>query len=73
MRVTKEGKLRTVGILNTRIGEQEEIVVELRGVGKGAKVIWREAGKGPIELAVKDGDVRIPSIGAWNCGFLDVR
>ena len=73
LRVTKDGELRTVGILNTRIGEQEEIVVALRGIAKGAKVIWREAGKAPIELAVKNGEVMIPSIDAWNCGFLDIH
>ena len=73
MRVTKAGKLRTVGILNTRIGEQEEIMVALRGISEGAKVIWCEAGKAPIELSVKNGEVIIPSIDAWNCGFLDIQ
>lgn len=69
----KDGKLRTVGILSTRIEEQDEIAVSLRGVPTDAKVVWREAGKAPVELAAKDGEVTIPSVGAWNCGFLDIR
>ncbi len=73
--VTPNGTLRTVGLLNTRIDVQGPITLRLRGVPKGAKIVWREMRRPAKELPItRDGDlvrVTIPEIGAWNAGYLD--
>lgn len=73
----KDGTLRTVALLNVRIDAQEQVELVLRGVPKGAKAVWRELRRSPAELPlVREGDsarVVIPSIGAWNSGYLEVE
>ena len=72
----KDGALRTVALLNNRIDAQEQIELVLRGVPTGAKAVWRELRRPPVEVAfVREGDrVRavIPGIGAWNAGYLEI-
>ena len=72
----KDGTLRTVALLNVRIDAQEQVRLALRGVPAGAKAVWRELRRAPVELPlVREGDsarVVIPSIGAWNAGYLEV-
>jgi hypothetical protein len=72
----KDGALRTVALLNNRIDAQEQIELVLRGVPTGAKAVWRELRRPPVEVAlVREGDrIRavIPGIGAWNAGYLEI-
>ena len=76
-RVTADGSLRTVALLNTRIGAQGPVALRLRGVPAGAAVVWHPIGGRPEALpVVRGGDVvrvQIPEIGAWNGGFLSVE
>jgi hypothetical protein len=77
-RVSKEdGTLRTVALLNNRIDAQEQVELVLRGVPNGAKAVWRELRRQPVEVPlVREGSsvrATIPSIGAWNAGWLEMR
>ena len=75
-RVASDGSLRTVALLNTRIGAQGPVALRLRGVPAGAAVVWHPLGGTPDALSVvrSGGVVRveIPEIAAWNGGFLSV-
>ena len=72
----KDGTLRTVALLNNRIDAQVQIELVLRGVPNGAKAVWHELRRSPVEVPlVREGvSVRatIPSIAAWNAGYLEV-
>ena len=76
-RVTEEGCLKTVGLINTRIDSQEQIRIRLSGVPSDAKsVMWREMKKKPVRVRLeRDADglcyATVPSISAWNAGFLE--
>lgn len=73
----KDGTLRTVALLNNRIDAQVQIELVLRGVPNGAKAVWREMRRQPVEVPlVREGSsvhATIPSIAAWNAGYLEVR
>lgn len=72
----KDGTFRTVALLNNRIDAQEQIELVLRGVPNGAKAIWRELRRSPVEVPlVREGSsvrATIPCIAAWNAGYLEV-
>lgn len=76
-RVTEEGSLKTVGLINTRIDSQEQLRIRLSGVPSDVKfLMWREMKKKPVRVRLeRDADglcyVTIPSISAWNAGFLE--
>ena len=76
-RVSAEGSLRTVGVVNTRIDSQEEIKIRLAGVPEKAKVTWHELKKKPLRCRVESVGgqtyVTIPQIAAWNAGFLEIK
>lgn len=70
-RVTAAGQLRTVALLNVRIDRQDPVCLRLRNLTPGArKAVWHELRCQPIDVPIKDGRVVIPSIGAWNGGYL---
>lgn len=72
----KDGKLRTVALLNNRIDPQEQVELVLRGVQDGAKALWRELRHKPVVVPlVREGSsvrATIPCIGAWNAGYLEL-
>jgi hypothetical protein len=72
----KDGKLRTVALLNNRIDAQEQVELVLRGVQDGAKAVWRELRREPVVVPlVREGSAAratIPCIGAWNAGYLEL-
>jgi hypothetical protein len=75
-RVAADGTLRNVALLNLRLDGQGPLRLRLRGVPSGVKqAVWREIRSEPKPLAVsRDGDVchvEVPSLGAWNGGFLE--
>ncbi len=76
-RITPEGHLRTVGLISTRIDSQEQLRIRLSGVPSDVKfLMWREMKKKPVRVRLeRDADglcyVTIPSISAWNAGFLE--
>jgi hypothetical protein len=76
-RVSTEGSLRTVGVVNTRIDAQEEIRIRLSGVPEQAKVIWHELKKKSLNCRLESVDgqtyVTVPHIAAWNAGFLEIK
>jgi hypothetical protein len=73
----KDGTLRTVALLNNRIDAQEQVELLLRGVPDGASAVWREMRRKPVDVPlVREGATcraTIPSIGAWNAGYLEVE
>lgn len=70
-RVTAAGKLRTVALLNVRIDGQGPVRLRLRNLASGAtKAVWHEVRHQPVDVPIEDGRVVIPSIGAWNGGYL---
>ena len=76
-RIDKEGQLKTVGVLNTRIDVQEHLRIRLNGIPESVKtVVWYEMKQQPTHLPVEwtDGQayVEIPEIAAWNVGFLSL-
>lgn len=75
-RVAADGTLRNVALLNLRLDGQGPLRLRLRGVPSGVKqAVWREIRSEPKPLAVsRDGGVchvEVPSLGAWNGGFLE--
>ena len=74
-RVAADGALRTVGLIGTRLDPQEEIAIQLQTTAE--KAVWRELGVEPIELHIQAAaecrTVTVPSIGAWNMGYLEIR
>ena len=73
-KVNKKGELKTIALINTLIDAQEEVVIRLKKCPASKKVCWHELRREVKELTLEmDGDgakVVIPSIGAWNGGFL---
>jgi hypothetical protein len=75
-RVAADGELRNVALVNLQFDAQWPVRLRLRGVPPGAKcAIWREMRREPVALALAHEDglcrVEIPSISAWNGGFLE--
>lgn len=74
-RVTDRGELRTIGLVGTRMDEQENVVIRIAADCKA--VVWNEPGRPPLQLTVETSEgrrqVTIPAIGAWNVGYIDLR
>ena len=76
-RVSNEGTIRTLGLINCRIDSQEAIRFSLPGLPADIKTAtWREMRKAAVTLTIgrdSDGEayVEVPAIGAWNAGFID--
>ncbi len=73
--VDKDGRLRSVALLNLRISEQGPVRILLRGVPPTWKgVVWHEMRREPVKLALERSGgetyATIPSVGAWNGGYL---
>ena len=67
--------LRSVALMNLRIAEQGPVRVLLRGVPPTWKgVVWHEMRREPVKLALERSGgetyATIPSVGAWNGGYL---
>ena len=76
-RVSADGSLRLVSLVNVRIEEQGPLTLRLRHVPAGrASATWREMNRAPVTLPlVREGDivrVTVPSVSAWNAGWLDL-
>ena len=77
-RVHDDWSLATVAIVNASIDRQEPVTVCLRGVPADAKAaVWHQPEADDVEIAlVRDGAdarVRLPRIGAWECGYLSFK
>ena len=75
-RVAADGSLRNVALLGLRLDEQGPVRLRLRGVPENAThAVWREIRREPVVLPIRrEGGVcrvEVPSIGAWNGGFLE--
>ncbi|MBR0458961.1 MAG: hypothetical protein IJJ26_06975 [Victivallales bacterium] len=75
-RVTEDGNLKTVALLNLRIDSQGPIVLRLRGLPAGTRqAVWHELRRKPLPLPIRfeteRAYVTIPEIGVWNGGYLD--
>ncbi len=77
-RVAADGSLRNVALLGLRLDEQGPLRLRLRGVPEDvAHAVWREIRREPVALPIhREGGicrVEVPSIGAWNGGFLEFQ
>jgi len=74
-RVTKDGRLKSVMMLNARIDVQKPVTLALRGVPPDAtSATWRAFHNRPVVLPLRreGGEtlVTLPEISAWNAGWL---
>ncbi len=74
-RVTKDGRLKSVMMLNARIDVQKPVTLALRGVPPDAtRATWRAFRQPAVELPLwREGAetcVTLPEISAWNAGWL---
>ena len=77
-RLASDGSLRLVSLVSVRIEEQGPLTLRLRHVPAGCtSATWREMNRVPVTLPlVREGDavrVTIPSVSAWNAGWLDLN
>ena len=74
-RVKEDGTLVSVAFVNASIDRQDPVAVRLRGVPTNVPVaVWHQPEAEPVEIGLVrcGGDVRVrlPRIGAWECGYL---
>ena len=74
-RVTKDGRLKSVMMLNARIDVQKPVTLVLRGVPEDVtSATWRAFRNPPVTLTLRreGGEtlVTLPEISAWNAGWL---
>ena len=74
-RVKEDGTLVTLALVNASIDRQDPVVVRLRGVPAEAKTaVWHQPDAEPVEIGLArsgaDANLRLPRIGAWECGYL---
>ena len=74
-RVKEDGTLVSVALVNASIDRQDPVAVRLRGVPTNVQVaVWHQPEAEPVEIGLVrcGGDVRVrlPRIGAWECGYL---
>ena len=74
-RVKEDGTLVSVAFVNASIDRQDPVAVRLRGVPTNVQVaVWHQPEAEPVEIGLVrcGGDVRVrlPRIGAWECGYL---
>ena len=71
-RVDRQGCVRTVGLIGTRLDAQRNVVLQIDT--PCTRAVWQELDAEPVELGARtaDGHRRfvIPSVGAWNAGYL---
>ena len=77
-RVRADGALVTLAVVNCSIDRQDPVVVRLRGVPADARTaVWHQPEVGPVEIRLErlseDVKLRLPRIGAWECGYLVFR
>ena len=74
-RVKADGTLVSVAIVNASIDRQDPVVIRLRGVPANVKTaVWHQPEAEPVEIGLArcggDANLRLPRIGAWECGYL---
>ena len=77
-RVRGDGTLVTLALVNASIDRLVPVTVRLRGVPATAKTaVWHQPEAEPVAIAFErrggEAHVRLPRIGAWECGYLDFR
>ena len=73
--VDTKGMLRSVALMNLRITDQEPVRILLRSVPSAWKgVLWNEMRRKPIKIEIErigsEAYATIPSVGAWNGGYM---
>lgn len=74
-RLRKDGTLATLALVNASIDRQDPIGIRLRGVPADVRTaVWHQPEAAPVPLGLerRDGEtfIRLPRIGAWECGYL---
>ena len=77
-RVRSDMTLATVAFVNASIDRQDPVAIRLRGVPANAKTaVWRQPEAEDVEIALtrdrEDVLMRLPRIGAWECGYLSFK
>jgi hypothetical protein len=73
--VIPDGALRSVAFVNARIDVQKPLRIRLRGVPADVKsATWRAFHEKPVSVPIerqgRDAVATLPSLSAWNCGWL---
>ncbi len=75
-RISADGNLRSVTLLNCTISECENIKLRLRGCPTGKKCVWRKANEKDKTLKqTRNGSdiiVTVPQIEGWNIGYIAI-
>lgn len=75
-RLDKEGKLRSVSLLNVTITPEEHYTLRLRTEGRNVSLKWRKNGEKPVKLKGrqdgKDLIVEVPMLEGWNFGWIEI-
>ena len=76
-RVTQDGTLKSVAMLNARIDRQPPLRLRLRKAPSASVAVWHEMRGTSCRLSVasagKDAMVEIPALSAWNWGWLEIQ
>ena len=77
-RVTPDGSLRSVCIVNATIGQQKPFALRLRNVPeKMTEAEWQVPSEQPVRLAVRrdgaEAEVTIPGLAPWDIGWLKIQ
>ncbi|MBQ4198706.1 MAG: hypothetical protein II649_02370 [Kiritimatiellae bacterium] len=77
-RVRSDMTLATMAFVNASIDRQDPVAIRLRGVPANAKTaVWRQPEAEDAEIALtRDREevlMRLPRIGAWECGYLSFK
>ena len=75
-RISCEGQLRSVTVLNATIGCQKPFSLRLRHIPDNAKAFWQVPGSAPIEINLEqtrdDWRATLPQINPWDIGWLKI-
>ena len=76
-RITEQGILRSVTILNTTIGWQKSFALEIRNIPEGVRTAeWIIPSEAPVPLEMarsgRNGTITIPRIAPWGIGWVKI-
>jgi len=76
--VRDDGTLVTLAVVNASIDRQDPVFIRLRGVPADVKTaVWHQPESADVKIPLERREdvvrVRLPRIGAWECGYLEFK
>lgn len=76
-RITREGELRSITVLNVTIGCQKPFTIELRNIPDGiSHAEWLVPSEKPVPIEIKkdgqNGKITLPEIAPWGIGWVKI-